>query len=45
VSEEDEVDGIDFAEHGEAAYDLASTSSGRARSVLATAGLREGVEA
>jgi Amt family ammonium transporter len=45
VSEEDEVDGIDFAEHGEAAYDRASTSSGRARSVLVTTGPREGADA
>jgi Amt family ammonium transporter len=34
ITEEDEVDGIDFAEHGESAYDLASTSSGVSSSVL-----------
>ncbi len=28
ISEEDEVDGIDFAEHGEAAYDLANRGGG-----------------
>jgi Amt family ammonium transporter len=35
VTEEDEVDGIDFAEHGESAYDL----DGRSGGVLAAAGV------
>ena len=34
ISEEDEVDGIDFAEHGESAYDLASSSSGSGASSI-----------
>ncbi len=29
IPEEDEVEGIDFAEHGETAYDFAGTSSGK----------------
>jgi Amt family ammonium transporter len=47
VSEEDEVEGIDFAEHGETAYDLAtSTSSFGSGSSLAAAGaVKEGVNA
>ena len=28
IDEEDEVDGIDFAQHGESAYDFVSLSSG-----------------
>ena len=44
ISEEDEVDGIDFAEHGESAYDLASSSSGSSgTSILTTS--KEGVHA
>jgi ammonium transporter, Amt family len=35
VSADDEVDGIDFAEHGESAYDL----DGRSGSVLGGAGV------
>src|SRR5690349_2949752 len=35
VSEDEEVDGIDFAEHGESAYDL----DGRSGSVLGTSGV------
>lgn len=45
ISEEEEVDGIDFAEHGETAYDLASTSSGLTSSVLAASTAKEGVNA
>ncbi len=46
ISEEDEVEGIDFAEHGETAYDLAtSTSSFGGSSVLAGAAAKEGVSA
>ena len=37
VAEEDEVDGIDFAEHGESAYDLSTGGGARRRSVLPTA--------
>jgi Amt family ammonium transporter len=46
VSEEDEVEGIDFAEHGEAAYDL-STSTSRlgSSSILASSVAKEGVSA
>jgi Amt family ammonium transporter len=29
IDEEAEVDGIDFAEHGETAYDLTATPTGR----------------
>ncbi|HEX4189665.1 MAG TPA: ammonium transporter [Marmoricola sp.] len=36
VSEEEEIDGIDFAEHGESAYDLATSSGGLSTSVLAS---------
>ncbi|MEO5664096.1 MAG: ammonium transporter [Nocardioides sp.] len=35
LDEEDEVNGIDLAEHGESAYDLHSGSSGGGKSVLA----------
>jgi Amt family ammonium transporter len=35
VSEEEEIDGIDFAEHGESAYDL----EGRSGGVLGTSGV------
>ena len=46
IAEEDEVDGIDFAEHGESAYDLASSSGGSGgSSVLATSVSKEGVHA
>jgi Amt family ammonium transporter len=45
VTEEEEIDGIDFAEHGESAYDLASTSSGLTSSVLATSATKEGAHA
>ncbi len=38
IAPEDEVDGIDFAEHSETAYDLTGTSGTRRSSVLATAG-------
>jgi Amt family ammonium transporter len=36
IDEEDEVDGIDFAEHGESAYDFSSGGGARRSSVLAT---------
>ena len=35
IDEEDEVEGIDFVEHGETAYDLTSGGGGRRTSVLA----------
>ena len=41
INEEDEVDGIDYAEHGESAYDF----DGRASGVLAGSGQRPGVPA
>jgi len=44
VSEEDEVEGIDFAQHGETAYDLA-TSTSRFGRVGATGAIKEGVSA
>jgi ammonium transporter, Amt family len=37
LDEEDEVNGIDLAEHGETAYDLHSATSGGSTGVLATA--------
>ncbi|MCW2858131.1 MAG: ammonium transporter [Marmoricola sp.] len=46
VTEEEEIDGIDFAEHGETAYDLASGSgSFGGTSVLAGAVAKEGAHA
>jgi Amt family ammonium transporter len=36
ITEEDEVDGIDFVDHGETAYDLTSGGGARRTSVLAT---------
>jgi len=46
ISEDEEVDGIDFAEHGESAYDLASTSSGGiSTSVLTSSVSKEGAHA
>jgi Amt family ammonium transporter len=51
LDEEDEVNGIDLAEHGESAYDLHSGSSGGGKSVLAastvasTSTKNEGVKA
>ncbi len=46
VSEEDEVDGIDFAEHGETAYDLAtSTSRFGSSSTLSAGAVKEGANA
>jgi Amt family ammonium transporter len=47
VTEEEEVDGIDFAEHGESAYDLASGASGGlgSASVLSSAVAKEGAHA
>jgi Amt family ammonium transporter len=45
VTGEDEVDGIDFSEHGESAYDLGTTSGGRSGSVLAKQPVTEGASA
>ncbi|RNL79859.1 ammonium transporter [Nocardioides marmorisolisilvae] len=46
VSEEEEVDGIDFAEHGESAYDLASASGGvSSGSILSSPVAKEGAHA
>jgi Amt family ammonium transporter len=47
ISEEDEVEGIDFAEHGETAYDLHTSMSGSApgTSVLAKSTVPEGANA
>ncbi|MGO4258297.1 ammonium transporter [Marmoricola sp. RAF53] len=46
ITEEEEVDGIDFAEHGETAYDLASSGGfGGGTSVLAKSAAKEGVNA
>lgn len=44
VTEEDEVNGIDLAQHGEAAYDIHSGVGG-GRSVLASAVVKEGANA
>jgi Amt family ammonium transporter len=46
IADEDEVEGIDFAEHGETAYDLGTSTSrfGNALAGSAT-GLKEGVSA
>ncbi len=47
IAEEDETDGIDFAEHGETAYDLSPTSGARRHgaSVLAASAAKEGANA
>jgi Amt family ammonium transporter len=47
VTEEDEVDGIDFAQHGETAYDLHTTTGGRSvgGSSLAAGAVKEGASA
>jgi Amt family ammonium transporter len=45
VSEEDEVEGIDFAEHGETAYDLATSTSRLGSGSPLTTGVKEGVNA
>ena len=45
IPEEEEVDGIDFAEHGESAYDFSSTSGTRSSSVLAKQPVSEGASA
>jgi Amt family ammonium transporter len=45
VTEEEEIDGIDFAEHGESAYDLATSSGGVNTSILATSTAKEGAHA
>jgi ammonium transporter, Amt family len=44
VDEEEEVEGIDFAQHGETAYDL-GTSTSRFGKVGATGAIKEGVNA
>ena len=45
ITAEEEVDGIDFAEHGETAYDLATSGSFGGSSVLAPSVSKEGVHA
>jgi len=45
IAEEDEVDGIDFAEHGESAYDLGTTAGSRSGSVLSKQPVSEGATA
>jgi Amt family ammonium transporter len=48
VREEDEIDGIDFAEHGESAYDLdgrTSVLTGASGSVLSTTAAPERAKA
>jgi Amt family ammonium transporter len=45
ISEEDEVEGIDFAEHGETAYDLATSTSRLGSGSPLTTGVKEGVNA
>jgi Amt family ammonium transporter len=45
VTEEDEVEGIDFAQHGETAYDLATSTSRFGGSTLASAAVKEGASA
>jgi len=45
IDEEDEVEGIDFAEHGETAYDLATSTSRFGSSSSPTGVLKEGVNA
>ncbi len=46
LEEEDEVEGIDFVEHGESAYDLTSGGGGRrTTSVLAKQSVKEGARA
>jgi Amt family ammonium transporter len=45
VAEDDEVAGIDYAEHGESAYDIHAGSPGGSTSVLTGSVLKEGVPA
>jgi Amt family ammonium transporter len=45
IEEEDEVEGIDFAEHGETAYDLATSTSRFGSPMSPTGVLKEGVSA
>jgi ammonium transporter, Amt family len=45
VTEEDEVEGIDFAQHGETAYDLATSTSSFGGRPLATTAAKEGASA
>jgi Amt family ammonium transporter len=45
ISEEDEVEGIDFAEHGETAYDLATSTSRFGTSSAPVVAVKEGVSA
>lgn len=47
IADEDEVEGIDFVEHGESGYDLSTGAGGRRHSVLAADGapVKEGASA
>jgi Amt family ammonium transporter len=45
IADEDEVEGIDFAEHGETAYDLATSTSRFGSPMSPTGVLKEGVSA
>ena len=45
ITEDDEVEGIDFAEHGETAYDLATSTSSFGGSSFSSAAVKEGVSA
>ena len=45
VTEEDEVEGIDFAQHGETAYDLGTSTSRLGGSALPSSVLKEGASA
>ena len=45
IEDEDEVEGIDFVEHGETAYEFASRGGSRGTGALATATKTEGVNA
>jgi Amt family ammonium transporter len=45
VTEEDEVEGIDFAQHGETAYDFGTSTSRLGGSALPSSALKEGASA
>jgi len=45
ITEDDEVEGIDFAEHGETAYDLATSTSRLGSSSVLSSSVKEGVSA
>jgi Amt family ammonium transporter len=45
IAEEDEVEGIDFSEHGETAYDLATSTSRFGSSSAGATAVKEGVSA